>query len=33
MLAYTTYLQYSDIRRWRRVNEWFEQYAPYGAEE
>ena len=27
------YLQYTDIRRWRRVNEWFSQYAPYGAEE
>ena len=23
----TIYLQYSDIRRWRRVNEWFRQYA------
>ena len=29
----TIYLQYSDIRRWRRVNEWFRQYAPYGAQE
>jgi len=29
----TIYLQYSAIRRWRRVNEWFRQYAPYGAEE
>jgi hypothetical protein len=23
----TIYLQYSEIRRWRRVNEWFNQYA------
>ena len=23
----TIYLQYSDIRRWRRVNEWYKQYA------
>ena len=29
----TIYLQYSEIRRWRRVNEWFSHYAPYGAEE
>jgi hypothetical protein len=29
----TIYLQYSEIRRWRRVNEWFSQYAPYGATE
>ena len=29
----TIFLQYSTIRRWRRVNEWFSQYAPYGAGE
>ena len=23
----TIYLQYSDIRRWRRVSEWYKQYA------
>jgi hypothetical protein len=27
----TIYLQYSDIRRWRRVSEWYKQYA-HGVE-
>ncbi len=29
----TIYLQYSDIRRWRRVNEWFNQYAHEATEQ
>ena len=27
------HLTYTEIRRWRRVNEWFNQYAPAGAED
>jgi len=29
----TIYLQYSAIRRWRRVNEWFNQYAHEAQEQ